>query len=156
MKQQDGKPRLFSFTLRDFLIFAAIFICALVLCTLLRRSDIMISDFSGVIFDFALVYDKPVIYADTEFDKSPYDAWWLDKPLWTFTALPRIGEKLTPENMSGLHGMIDACLTDPRYEAGRQEVRAETWEHPGEGAVRAANYLLAKYQELKSQEEGKK
>ena len=122
----------------------------------LRRSDIMISDFSGVIFDFALVYDKPVIYADTEFDKSPYDAWWLDKPLWTFTALPRIGEKLTPENMRGLHGMIDACLTDPRYEAGRQEVRAETWEHPGEGAVRAANYLLAKYQELKSQEEGKK
>ena len=116
----------------------------------------MISDFSGVIFDFALVYDKPVIYADTEFDKSPYDAWWLDKPLWTFTALPRIGEKLTPENMSGLHGMIDACLTDPRYEAGRQEVRAETWEHPGEGAVRAANYLLAKYQELKTQEEGKK
>ena len=122
----------------------------------LRRSDIMISDFSGVIFDFALVYDKPVIYADTEFDKSPYDAWWLDKPLWTFTALPRIGEKLTPENMSGLRGMIDACLTDPRYEVGRQEVRAETWEHPGEGAVRAANYLLAKYQELKSQEEGKK
>lgn len=122
----------------------------------LRRSDIMISDFSGVIFDFALVYDKPVIYADTEFDKSPYDAWWLDKPLWTFTALPRIGEKLTPENMSSLRGMIDACLTDPRYEAGRQEVRAETWEHPGEGAVRAANYLLAKYQELKSQEEGKK
>ena len=122
----------------------------------LRRSDIMISDFSGVIFDFALVYDKPVIYADTEFDKSPYDAWWLDKPLWTFTALPRIGEKLTPENMSGLRDMIDACLTDPRYEAGRQEVRAETWEHPGEGAVRAANYLLAKYQELKSQEEGKK
>lgn len=122
----------------------------------LRRSDIMISDFSGVIFDFALVYDKPVIYADTEFDKSPYDAWWLDKPLWTFTALPRIGEKLTPENMIGLRGMIDACLTDPRYKAGRQEVRAETWEHPGEGAVRAANYLLAKYQELKSQEEGKK
>lgn len=122
----------------------------------LRRSDIMISDFSGVIFDFALVYDKPVIYADTEFDKSPYDAWWLDKPLWTFTALPRIGEKLTLENMSGLRGMIDACLTDPRYEAGRQEVRAETWEHPGEGAVRVANYLLAKYQELKSQEEGKK
>ena len=58
--------------------------------------------------------------------------------------------------MSGLRGMIDACLTDPRYKAGRQEVRAETWEHPGEGAVRAANYLLAKYQELKSQEEGKK
>ena len=42
----------------------------------LKRSDILISDFSGVIFDFALVYDKPVIYADTKFDDSIYDAWW--------------------------------------------------------------------------------
>ena len=39
MKRQDGKPRLFSFTLRDLLISAAIFICALALCILLRRLD---------------------------------------------------------------------------------------------------------------------
>ena len=115
----------------------------------LRRADILISDFSGVIFDFSLVYDKPVIYADTEFDSSPYDAWWLDTPFWTFTALPRIGQKLTPDNMSNLREMIDACLTDPRYAEGRREARAETWEHPGEGAVRAADYLCAKLDEMK-------
>ncbi len=114
----------------------------------LRRADILISDFSGVIFDFSLVYDKPVIYADTEFDSSPYDAWWLDTPFWTFTALPRIGQKLTPDNMSNLREMIDACLTDPRYAEGRREARAETWEHPGEGAVRAADYLCAKLDEV--------
>ena len=49
----------------------------------LRRADILVSDFSGVIFDFTLVFDKPVIYADTKFDKSPYDCWWLDTPSWT-------------------------------------------------------------------------
>lgn len=114
----------------------------------LRRADILISDFSGVIFDFSLVYDKPVIYADTEFDSSPYDAWWLDTPFWTFTALPRIGQKLTTDNMSNLREMIDACLTDPRYAEGRREARAETWEHPGEGAVRAADYLCAKLDEI--------
>lgn len=114
----------------------------------LRRADILISDFSGVIFDFSLVYDKPVIYADTEFDSSPYDTWWLDTPFWTFTALPRIGQKLTPDNMSNLREMIDACLTDPRYAEGRREARAETWEHPGEGAVRAADYLCAKLDEI--------
>ena len=53
----------------------------------LRRSDILISDFSGVIFDFSLVYDKPVIYTDTDFDDAPYDAWWLDTPYWTFDAV---------------------------------------------------------------------
>lgn len=44
---------------------------------------------SGVIFDFALVYDKPIIYTDTKFDISPYDAWWLDKEIWTTDALSR-------------------------------------------------------------------
>lgn len=119
----------------------------------LRRADILISDFSGVIFDFSLVYDKPVIYADTAFDKSPYDAWWLETPYWTFTALPRIGQKLTPDNMDTLEEMIEACLTDPKYADGRREVRAETWEHEGEGARRAADYLLRKYQELTTEEE---
>ena len=30
----------------------------------LRSADLLISDFSGVTFDFALIYDKPIIYAD--------------------------------------------------------------------------------------------
>lgn len=121
----------------------------------LKRSDILISDFSGVIFEFSLVYDKPVIYADTEFDNSPYDAWWLETPLWTYTALPRIGEKLTQDNMVSLKELIDACLTDPKYAEGRREVREETWEYQGEGTKRAVDYLLKKYEELVMVEERK-
>ena len=118
----------------------------------LRRSDILISDFSGVIFDFTLVYDKPVIYTDPKFDLSPYDAWWLDTPLWTTSALPRLGMQLTADNIDNLKQAIDDCLNDPRYAQGRQEVKAETWAHFGEGAVRAADYLEKKYQELNSAE----
>ncbi len=122
----------------------------------LRRSDILISDFSGVIFDFTLVYDKPVIYTDPNFDLSPYDAWWLKKPLWTISALPRIGCKLTDDNMNNLKELIDDCLSDPKYAFGRQKVKAETWECFGKGASRAADYLIAKYEELtKEKEEGK-
>lgn len=114
----------------------------------LRRSDILISDFSGVIFDFALVYDKPVIYTDPKFDLGPYDAWWLDTPLWTTSALPRIGCELTDENMPHLKDLIDTCLADPRYAEGRKAVKAETWAHCGEGAVRAVDYLVNKCEEL--------
>ena len=114
----------------------------------LRRSDILISDFSGVIFDFTLVYDKPVIYTDPKFDLSPYDAWWLDTPLWTTSALPRLGTQLTEANMENLKQVIDTCLEDPRYAKGRQEVKAETWAYFGEGALRTADYLEKKYQEL--------
>lgn len=119
----------------------------------LRRSDILISDFSGVIFDFTLIYDKPVIYTDPQFDVSPYDAWWLKEPLWTVSALPRLGCQLRPENMENLKELIDACLSEPRYAQGRRQVKSETWEHPGEGARRAVDYLLQKYDELTAGEE---
>lgn len=121
----------------------------------LKRADLLISDFSGVIFDFSLVYDKPVIYADTEFDNSPYDAWWLDTPYWTFTALPRIGQKLTMDNLDSLKEMIDECIQDPKYARGRQEAREETWEYKGKGTERAVEYLLKKYKTLTQTAEGK-
>ena len=117
----------------------------------LRRSDILISDFSGVIFDFTLVYNKPVIYTDPNFDLGVYDAWWLKTPIWTTTALPRLGRQLTEENMENLKGVIDECLCDPRYAQGRQRVKEETWAHPGEGAVRAVDYLLELYERLNAQ-----
>ena len=114
----------------------------------LKRSDIMVSDFSGVIFEFSLNYNKPVIYTDPDFDLAPYDAWWLDRPLWTVSALPRLGKALTEENMPKLKELIDECLSDPAFQRGREEVMAETWMYPGEGAKRAADYLCEKYEEL--------
>ena len=114
----------------------------------LRRSDIMISDYSGVIFDFALVFDKPVICADTEMSVDPLDAWWLGEPLWTMSALPRIGPRLTADQIGNLKALIDSALDDPSYTESRHEVRRETWAYPGEGAVRTADYLIAKYEEL--------
>ncbi len=119
----------------------------------LRRSDILISDFSGVIFDFTLIYDKPVIYTDPNFDLSLYDAWWLNTPLWTESALPRLGRQLTEESMADLKGLIDSCLEDPRYEEGRKSVKEETWAHFGLGAEKAAEYLINKQKELTEREQ---
>ncbi len=118
----------------------------------LRRADILVSDFSGVVFEFALVHDKPVIYADTEFDNSPYDAWWLDTPFWTMTALPRIGTKLTKDDLPNIGAMMDDCIQNPKYARGRDAVRSETWAHIGEGAVRAADYLMRKNAEITAKE----
>ena len=114
----------------------------------LNRSDILISDFSGVIFDFALVYDKPVIYTDPRMDVSVYDAWWLERPLWTMSALPRIGEELNEGNMDNVKQLIDGCLNDPRYAEGRRSVKEETWANFGNGADAVADYLIRKLDEL--------
>lgn len=120
----------------------------------LRRSDILISDFSGVIFDFSLVYDKPIIYTDPNFDLSVYDAWWLDTPLWTLSALPRLGRELTEESMPRLKELIDRCIDDPSYAESRHQVKMEAWAFEGEGAKRTADWLLKKYADIKTKEGG--
>lgn len=114
----------------------------------LRRSDIMISDFSGVIFDFTLVFDKPVIYADTSFNKDPYDAAWLDEELWTFSVLPKIGRQLTRDKLDNMRNLIDSCLADDTFQKGRDEARKETWAYIGESTARTVDYLLRKRADL--------
>jgi len=118
----------------------------------LRRSDLMISDFSGVIFDFTLIYDKPVIYTDSQIDVSLDDAWWLKETLWTTQILPVIGHQLKEENVGSLKELIEECLNDNRYSEGRERARRETWAHEGEGASRVADYLLAENMDLSAAE----
>ncbi len=114
----------------------------------MRRSDVMISDFSGVIFDFALVFNKPVICTDTKLDISPYDAWWLDTPFWTTTALPRIGPTLTEDKLAKIKDVIDLAIDDESYAESRHQVCDETWMFRGEAAKRAADFIIKKYNEL--------
>lgn len=116
----------------------------------LQRSDILISDFSGVIFDFSLVFDKPIIYADTSFDSSPYDACWLDETPWNLRTLPKIGQQLSNENINttSIKELIDTSLNDPKYQTGRDIARQETWANPGSSAALTVDYMLTKYDEL--------
>ena len=114
--------------------------------SVLRRSDILISDFSGVVFEFSLVYDKPIVYTDPNFDVSVYDAWWLDEELWTVSALRRLGVQLTEDNMENLKEIIDTCITDTSFAEKRHEVKSETWANLGKGADAAVEYLIQKYE----------
>lgn len=114
----------------------------------LRRSDVMISDFSGVIFDYALVFNRPIIYTQPQFDKAPYDACWLDEEPWTFEILPEIGQELTLDALDDLKAIIDDCLENPRFQQGRDKARSECWSHQGESAALVADYLVGKLKEL--------
>ena len=118
----------------------------------LKKSDIMITDFSGVMFDYALIFDRPFIYADIEFDKSVYDAAWLDEDMWTLRILPEIGIPLREEDFDNIKDVIDNAVNDTSLAVGRDKARAETWANPGEAAVRTVDYLVRKHEELTQRE----
>lgn len=117
----------------------------------LNEADIMVSDFSGVVFDFSLVFNKPVIYAVSDFDKAPYDCSWDPEELWTFTTLPKIGRELTKDNFGSITDLVDSCLNGSeaaKLAEAREQARTETWCNIGSGAEKVADYLLAKQEEL--------
>ena len=114
----------------------------------LNRSDILISDFSAVMFDFTLVFDKPIIYTDTQFDKGPYDAYWLEDEPWTFKALPRLGRELKEEDLPNIKEVIDECLESTEFAENREQARKETWARIGESAKLTVDYLVNKQKEI--------
>ena len=114
----------------------------------LSRSDIMITDFSGVIFDYSLVFDKPVIYADTSYDSLPYDADWLSGPLWEFTVLPKIGIGLKEEQFGQIESVVEKAMRSGQLKSGRDYVRSQAWQNQGGSAVSAADFLIAKQKKV--------
>jgi len=110
----------------------------------LARSDIMISDFSGVIWDYTLAFERPVIYTQPDLDLAPYDACWLDEELWTYKALPQVGVRLDDADLGDMKQLIDRCLADDTLSQGREAVKHECWAYPGESATRIVDYLVEK------------
>ena len=119
----------------------------------LRKADIMISDFSSVIFDYTLIFNKPVIYAENTFNKDPYDAAWLDDEMWKFKVLPSIGLPLKEEDFPNLKQIIQEAVVDTKLGEGREQARKEAWAHIGESARLTADYMIEKYQTLKNKEQ---
>ena len=115
---------------------------------ILNRADLLISDFSGVIYDFSLILNKPVIYADTDFDTLPYDADWLDEKIWSLRVLPKIGTKLEEKDFPDLKNVIENTLKSKKLEKGRKEVKEECWCFENDSAGKTVDYIIEKSKEL--------
>ena len=121
--------------------------------SVLNRADILISDFSGVIFDFTLLFDKTMIYADTNLDLSPYDAAWIDEPVWRQQVLPQLGRKLEEKEFENLKQIIYDMIHEEYYHEKREEIKKIAWQHEGQAAVRTVDYLVKKHESLVQKEE---
>lgn len=107
----------------------------------LHESDIMITDFSDIILDYTFIFNKPVIYADTNFDTLPYDADWLNEPMWSLKVLPSLGVKLEEKDFSNIANIITETINSKGLEESRAKVRDEAWQCRGNAAKNIVDYL---------------
>ena len=57
---------------------------------------------------------------------------------------------ITSDNLSDIKNLIDTCIESDEFAKGREEVRKECWQCYGEGTKNTVDYMIAKYNELKS------
>ncbi|QTQ14078.1 CDP-glycerol glycerophosphotransferase family protein [Treponema parvum] len=108
----------------------------------LKKADIMISDFSGIIFDYTFLCNKPVIYASSDIDLRPYDAWDLHKPLWQFRMLEKMGIKLEEKDLDNIERIIKQVCDSPELSAARKEAKAAAWMHTGEAGKNIVDFMI--------------
>ena len=124
----------------------------------LSRADIMISDFSGIIFDYAFLREKPFLYINEDIDIRPYDAGDLaetEPPIeaWQFSVLPTIGKKLSEADFTDIGTVISDCINNADYKAGQKKAKETAWMYRGQSGERIADFLIQKQHKIQSEQE---
>ena len=120
----------------------------------LKKADIMISDFSGIIFDYTFLCDKPVMYVKGNINLGPYDAYFLgDKELWQYSVLRTFGTELKEEQFANIKEVIQSMSDSKELEKARHEAKATAWMHEGEAGKRIADYMIQTVENLNKKEE---
>lgn len=78
----------------------------------LLRSDILISDLSGIVFDYAFVFEKPVITVFFEYDFTGQEAYDLPFEVWELSILDKIGKRLKVHEFGNVGDIVDGLLVD--------------------------------------------
>ena len=107
----------------------------------LSRADVMISDFSGVILDYAFLFEKPTIIPSFIFDKRGYDAGYISEELWIFNTLPKISISIDENNFSNISNLIDYTISNDNLKDNILNAKNEAYKYRGEAARNGALVL---------------
>ena len=78
----------------------------------LSRASVMVSDVSGVIFDFAFVFLRPVITIGDGPLRDGFEAWEIPHPAWETAAMNELGRRIRPGDEASVAQAVRALMED--------------------------------------------
>jgi len=120
----------------------------------MKRADIMISDFSSIIYDYTFLCDKPVMYVNADLDLRMYDASEVynddgsPKKIWQFETLEKIGIELKEEQFPQIREVIQNASDSAELANARQKAKSEAWMFIGEAGKNIVDFMIKKQGEL--------
>lgn len=108
----------------------------------MKTADIMISDFSGIIFDFILLFEKPVLAFKGNYDKRGHDSMDIKEDPWVLQAVERTGISIEEKDVEDLESRINEKLEDKAEFVNHLEfIHNSMDKFPGESGVRGADEI---------------
>lgn len=115
----------------------------------MKKADIMISDFSGIIYDYTFLCDKPVMYVNSDMDLGPYDAYDVPgKSPWQVNAVHSFGIELKEDQFKNIAQVIQNASDSEELKKLRADAKAKAWEHQGNAGEEVYNFMIKKDKEL--------
>lgn len=108
----------------------------------MMNADIMISDLSGVFWDFAFLYAKPVLLLKTEFDSiEGFEGSELDYEMWEMRERNRLGKVFDENDVDHISEIVTNLLQNPP-NMQLEELKKESVFHFGKTGDTAANQII--------------
>lgn len=125
--------------------------------TSMQSTDIMLSDFSGVILDFIFLFQKPVLTLKSNYFTTGRDAMDLTETPWIVKALDSIDANISGKDLENLSSIISERLNKKTNTHNIKALANDMDKYPGESGVRGADrleqILRTLNQEMKSESE---
>lgn len=118
----------------------------------LARAQLMVSDISGVIFDFAFVFLRPVVSVGAGPLKDGFEAWEIPHEAWEMSALDTLGKRILPGDEKTVVDVVRFLLASG--ERAREKIlalREQNVVNFGDAGMPIAKALVAEVKRLKTQ-----
>ena len=108
----------------------------------MAKADLMISDLSGVFWDFAFLYSKPVLLLKTDFESiEGFEGSELDYEMWEMRERSRVGQIFDEKDLPNISDITKELLDNPPLNQ-LEELRNSSVYNFGNAGETAANQIL--------------
>lgn len=109
----------------------------------MARSDLMVTDLSGVLFDYACLFGKPILLAMSDADPGGQEGEDLPRPFWDIEASKELSFGLVGDDLGGLPLLADAALAGSAANGERiRAFRDRSFYNFGAAGPAAARNIL--------------
>jgi CDP-glycerol glycerophosphotransferase (TagB/SpsB family) len=102
----------------------------------------MISDFSGIIYDYVFLFDRPVLVNIQNLDFRRLDAHNVKQEPYYYQSFKKIGVELDGSKLESIDKTITDLIHNNELRENRSEVKKTLWQYQNEAGKRVVDFMI--------------